>query len=214
MGIWGKLHHYKPSHCIWIFLKYNSLRSNDASASYIIIVEIMASHLLGHYLNQFYPRRIANLTRGTNVGGGGGGGPHGFKVQAPYPRPIFLPTPAPLFPYFSFGYGAPPKIQIFWHHPPPIWPHHHHHHHHHHHAHVDFCGWKKSAITFGEGCMKMSSAKCRLFGLGLSVWLVDMIWRRIYYALLLCVQNCCTLFQEATCAVSLTSTHEIAFSIL
>ena len=36
-----------PSHCIWIFLKYNPLRSNDASASYIIIVEIMAYHLLG-----------------------------------------------------------------------------------------------------------------------------------------------------------------------
>ena len=26
--------------------------------------------------------------------------------------------------------------------------------------------------------MKMSSAKCRLFRLGLSAWLVDMIWRR------------------------------------
>ena len=26
-----------PSHFIWIFLKHNSLRSNDASVSYIII---------------------------------------------------------------------------------------------------------------------------------------------------------------------------------
>ena len=35
---------------------------------------------------------------------------------------------------------------------------------------------------------KMSSAKCRLFGLGLSIWLVDMIWGRCeYYAFCCCV---------------------------
>ena len=47
-----------PSHCIWIFLKHNSPRPNDASVRYITI---------GWDLNQFYPRRIANLTRGTNA---------------------------------------------------------------------------------------------------------------------------------------------------
>ena len=34
--------------------------------------------------------------------------------------------------------------------------------------------------------IEMSSAKCRLFGLGLSAWLVDMIWRRCRYYALCC----------------------------
>ena len=37
---WGSWENYIviiPSHCIWIFLKHNSLRSNDASVSYITI---------------------------------------------------------------------------------------------------------------------------------------------------------------------------------
>ena len=36
-GIWGKYIIMIPSHCIWIFLKHNSLRPKDASVSYIII---------------------------------------------------------------------------------------------------------------------------------------------------------------------------------
>ena len=37
VGIWGKYIIMIPSHCIWIFLKHNSLRPNDASVNYIII---------------------------------------------------------------------------------------------------------------------------------------------------------------------------------
>ena len=88
MGIWGKLHRYKPSHCIWISLKYNSLRSNDASASYIIIVEIMASHLLGAsplskpIVPQTYCQFDTWNKRGVST-------PYTHGVQAPYPRPVF-----------------------------------------------------------------------------------------------------------------------------
>ena len=184
------------SHCIWILLKYNPLRSNDASASCIIIVEIMASHLLG--------ARPLSKQAGLDPL------PTGFKP--PTLAQFFLPTPPPPPPppYFPFyGYPRPKFTQIFCRRPahltppPPIlrqkpplpvlthvpkivqigWGHH-----------VGFCVWKKSAIIFGEGCMKISSAKCRLFRLGLSVWFIDMIWRRKSYALLLCVQNCCIVF--------------------
>ena len=43
----------------------------------------------------------------------GGSGPPTPRVQPPLPPPkIFLPTPAPFFPYFFWG-GTPPKIPIF-----------------------------------------------------------------------------------------------------
>ena len=57
------------SDCIWIFVKHNSLRPNDTSVSYIIIGwdnGLSLARCQGHYLNHLYPRRIANLTRGTN----------------------------------------------------------------------------------------------------------------------------------------------------
>ena len=44
--------------------------------------------------------------------GGVGSGPPTPGVQPPYPRPFFLPIPAPFFIIF-FGY-PPPKIQIFY----------------------------------------------------------------------------------------------------
>ena len=80
-----------PSHCIWIFLKYNSLRSNDASASYVIIVETMASHLLGTrpLSKPIVPWTYWQFDTWNKRGG----------VSTPYPRGS---TPLPS-----------PKIQIF-----------------------------------------------------------------------------------------------------
>ena len=108
---WGSEVNYiviTPSHCIWIFLKYNSLRSNDASASYIIIGEIMASHLLGTRAlsKPIVPKTYCQFDTWNKRGGGQG-------VSTPYPRgssplisPNFSSLPPP--PYFLFfGYPRP-----------------------------------------------------------------------------------------------------------
>ena len=95
------------SHCIWILLKYNPLRSNDASASCIIIVEIMASHLLG--------ARPLSKQAGLDPL------PTGFKP--PTLAQFFLPTPPPPPPpLFPFLRVPPPKIQIFCRRPAHLTP--------------------------------------------------------------------------------------------
>ena len=106
-----------PSHCIWIFLKYNSLRSNDESASYIIIVEIMASHLLGArpLSKPILPYTYCQFgTWNTR-----GGLDHTMGFKSPTLTQFFLPTPAPLFPFF--GYPAQNSVFAPPHPPPPIW---------------------------------------------------------------------------------------------